>query len=248
MTDSAKIINEVKKYIIDLFQNGLNSQQQTALKLKNGIDLFIGKEFRNIQKLKAEIIHSCENELVEHYNNPRGNDVFRRRIDVIRNNFIDFVNSLDLKQIEFDNQLPYERRLNADESKKLRKSLKNIWDFDGWNNGNYYWEPIAETKNSQPLIYFEAEIFSENDIERVKQMISKIYGNRIFKLTEDMLDYEIEYTELSNDWIESAFTDKSYSWLIYFSHEGTLTFSGKNIIQQIDLNFPEKNDYKNPWN
>ena len=56
MTDSEKIINETKKYILEVFKSGLNKQQQTALKLKNGIDLFISKEFPDVENLKNEII------------------------------------------------------------------------------------------------------------------------------------------------------------------------------------------------
>ena len=65
MTDSEKIINETKRYILEVFKSGLNKQQQTALKLKNGIDLFIGKQFADIEILKNEIIDRCEEELNE---------------------------------------------------------------------------------------------------------------------------------------------------------------------------------------
>ena len=245
MTDSEKIINETKRYILEVFKSGLNKQQQTALKLKNGIDLFIGKQFADIEILKNEIINRCEEELNEYYNIESGNQVFRKRIDIIRDEFKKFVKNLNPQFID-SQQLPFERRLNNLEAKKLTENLKDLWDFDAWRQNNYYWEPLAKTDNKNPLIYFNVNIFNDIDLDLLKKIIQKLSGDKIYKLTEEHLDYEIETNEFDTEY-ECAYTNMKNDYLIYLSHEGTITFSGKDLLYEIENNFAEKLSFKNPW-
>ncbi|SFI15017.1 hypothetical protein [Halpernia frigidisoli] len=245
MTDSAKIINETKNYILEIFKNGLSKQKDVALNLKKGIDLLVGSECEDIDFLKKKIIKFCHEELIELYNNPSSNQVNLDRIALIEKNFKKFVIDLNIASMSNLHQLPFERRLTNEESEILKSKLKNDWDFDGWNKGNYYWEPLAKTNNRNSLIFFKYDLFDDDDVKRIINLIKKISHNKILFLTEDQLDYEIDVIEFNLDLLESSYTNWENTWLIYISHEDIITIGGEILTELMKLEFPLKIISKN---
>ena len=55
MTYSDKIITTVRQYCLDLFQDGLSTQQRIAKGLLNGVEYLVTKQFSNTADLKEEI-------------------------------------------------------------------------------------------------------------------------------------------------------------------------------------------------
>ena len=248
MTDTEKIISKTKEYILNLYSEGYSTHQNMISGLKNGIDFFVGLKTYDIDKLKHEIITTCLQEF-DKVTNVYDKDGHIKKIEKLRFEFENYVKNLNQNEIDFIKPIAFERRLRDEENMRLIKTLKDKFDFDSWSNNsdNYYWEPLAQTKNTQPFIYFEDKVFKEKEIDFIVQMIKSISGERVFLLTEGVINYEVETSILDFDWIESAYCDFETNWLIYISHEGTITFCGDKLLKEIEIRLPDLMRFKNPW-
>ena len=56
----------------------------------------------------------------------------------------------------------------------------------------------------------------------------------------DIINYEVDILTFDIDWIESAYCDINGNWLIYISHEGTITFAGQELLTSIEKEYPPK--------
>lgn len=246
MTNTEKIVLKTKEYILELYSEGLSTQQNMVLGLKYGIDLFIDRK-DNSKTIKEEILTQClkdYDELTKDYYK----DGHLKLCSKIRSQFIDFVNSLNVNEITDIINIPYERRLNEIEYSKITKDLKDKFDFGSWKDENYYWEPLTSSKNNKPLIFFEVEFFNEYETKVLIEILIQITGDRILFLREldYIYNYEIDtklFTFQSNN--EIAYCDSKTDWLIYISHEGIITFSGEKLVTAITEKLPEIMIYKN---
>jgi len=66
-------------------------------------------------------------------------------------------------------------------------------------------------------------------------------------LSEDRIDYELDKHEFNPDCYETVYTDRTFSWIIYGSHEGTLAFGGTKLIDKIMNIYNERKDLINKW-
>lgn len=246
MTNTEKIVTKTKEYILKLYSEGYCTQQNMVSGLKNGIDYFVGRK-NGFDTIKDEILATCLTEFNER------TKVFEKighlkMVDTIKADFIQFVNDLNVNDLLEVSPISFERRLKEDESKRLEKSLKDTFDFGSWKDKNYYWEPISKTKNRIPLAYFKDDLFKSEEIQKIVDIVRSISGNRIFMLTDENLNYEVDTSSFDINWIESAYCNFETGWLIYISHEGTITFSGQELLTKIENTLIEITKHKNPWN
>lgn len=246
MTDTEKIVNKTKEYILKLYSEGYNTHQNLVTGLKNGIDFFVGQK-DGIDTIKEEILATCLAEFNErtHFFDKVGHV---KMINRIKTDFINFITKLNPNEVSEDLPISFERRLKNEESKSLEKSLKEDFDFGSWKDENYYWEPLSKTNNTVQTIYFEDDLFQLEDLKKIANILKSLSGDRIFLLTEDNINYEVETSSFDIDWIEIAYSDFKTSWLIYISHEGTITFAGEELVLRIENEFTELIKHKNPWN
>ncbi|ALW86490.1 hypothetical protein AUC43_16180 [Hymenobacter sedentarius] len=245
MTDTEKIVTKTKEYILKLYSEGYSTHQNMVTGLKNGIDYFVGRN-DNSETVKDEIITTClkEYELQTKVFDKVGH---LKMAEAIKSGFIRFVNELNIDELTDVSPIPFERRIRKEELETLTAALKDKFDFGTWKDENYYWEPLSKTQNKVPLIYFEAELFKSKDVEKVFEIVKSISGDRIYLLTEESINYEIATSALELDRIESAYCNFETDWLIYISHEGTITFSGQKLITEIENKLTEIIKHKNPW-
>ena len=244
MTNTEKIVTTIKTYILSLYSEGYSTHKNMVLGLKNGIDYFVGRE-KGIDTIKDEILKKCLTEFDER------TKVFDKvghlkMVGKIRQDFIEFIKELDINKISEISPISYERRLTIEESKRLEFFLKERFDFGSWKDENYYWEPLSETKNRNPTFYFKENLFQSEQINKIVDLLKMISGDRIFLITDENLYYEVEVASLNFDWIESAYCDYETNWLIYISHEGTITFAGDELKKEIEKKLPEIINNKNP--
>lgn len=245
MTDTEKIVLKIKEYILKLFADGYSTRQNMIRGLKNGIDHFVGRK-DGIETIKDEILTTCLTEFDKQIK------VFDKvghlkMADTIKSDFIKFVNQLNLNELSEINSISFERRLSNEESTALENVLKEKFDFGSWKDENYYWEPLCKTRNKLPTIYFEEDLFKFEKLQKIIEIVQSFSGERIYLLTEEKINYEVETSSLNFDWIESAYCNFDSSWMIYISHEGTITFAGAEIIAKVENEFTEILIHKNPW-
>ena len=245
MTDTEKIVTKTKEYILKLYSEGYSTHHNMVNGLKNGIDYFVGRK-DGFDTIKEDILATCLTEF-----NVRAKSFDKvghlKMVDGIRTDFIKFVNELNVNELLEVAPISFERRLKEDESKRLEKTLKETFDFGSWKDENYYWEPLSKTQNKTQIIHFEEDIFKQEDVLEIIDILKSISGDRIYLLTEENVNYEVETSSFDIGWIESAYCDFTKCWLIYISHEGTITFAGEELVTRIGNELTEIIKHKNSW-
>lgn len=114
---------------------------------------------------------------------------------------------------------------------------------------NFYWFPLAKIKNSVPAIAFEYDFFDdENNANKLLNILNSYKINNVIVVPEfDKMFREDEWNidsagELMEELLcsEQFIFDDSKSWLIYSSHEFTITFAGEWLVKELKANFDEK--------
>ena len=128
--------------------------------------------------------------------------------------------------------------LDKYKAKEVRQNIK-----DRWNAGYSYWIPLNEGEQSD-ILYFPQDYFLENfGLRKLEECLSSLNITKCYQISEQESfneDYEINVNEIAP--FKSNMTEKYYctdtlDWLIYFSHENTVTIGGIDLINSIKDNW-----------
>ena len=118
--------------------------------------------------------------------------------------------------------------------------LNEIWECDI----PFGWIPITGDKKILNTEIYQSRHFDEN-ILNLAELLKSVYNvTELFEVEEggrvtlkNSADCYFSYTGL-----EHLYTDKDFRFVIYFSHESSVTVGGKDLLNFIRNNWP---DYKN---
>ena len=158
-----------------------------------------------------------------------------------RQKFIRFVESLTADDLRAVEPLPYRRRLTDQESKQVRQTLLENWNFKGG-----YWVPL-EDASPKPTVFVMKSTIMESDYDQIRAMVKKHTAGALFAITEDHSDSEIEFSLFNPDCYETIYCDRGYDWIIYGSHESTLAFGGNWLLDFIHQLYANRQDQLNKW-
>jgi hypothetical protein len=131
------------------------------------------------------------------------------------------------------------RLVPRDESQQLWQQIQNRW---GANRRYWFWYPMVSTKIPQAVIAFEADWFHSEIPLHVIRHILKLHGvKRIYELRETSgYEYEmdLELFEPYYNGDEGFWTSEPVDWLIYASHERSLTVAGEWLVSAIKAAWP----------
>lgn len=158
-----------------------------------------------------------------------------------RNKFIEFISSMETENVSSVEPLPYRHRLTDEEMLFVRKQLLGLWNFDGG-----YWNPLDD-KSPKETVFLMKENLNVDDCNKIVDYLISNSNNRLYEVTEDRIDYEIEFDSFEIDLYETIVADKTFDWVIYGSHEGTITFGGTALTNFIKSLFIDRKDKLNKW-
>lgn len=119
--------------------------------------------------------------------------------------------------------LAYVRNIIGEEAQWLIAKFHEIWNYDPVR----YWYPLAGAVDDSKLFVLFEHI--QPYLDNIRQLIG-IPENHIFQYGENWypgVPACAEVDEISDyGGCETAYTDRDFTWVIYFSHEGTATFAG----------------------
>jgi hypothetical protein len=157
-------------------------------------------------------------------------------MDEERVKFCYYISNITADELLIIQPLFYRKVISKNESTALRRNLKLAWGID------QYWYPIIECARKD-IIAFQDEYFeAEFGYEKLRNILQGAYHERIYELREAgaELEYEIDtsvfeptYNGLEGFW----FSDKM-DWVIYASHENSITIGGTWLIEQIKSVWP----------
>lgn len=224
-----------------------------------GVETLVGQNFTSFETCKQELVKMGENShsiftidsnkdlhlLGEsgQYKSVvgRNNPIESNAMNEERKKFVEFVSSTTIENISEVEPLPYRHRLTDTEMLSVRKQLLKHWNFDG-----NYWNPIDDKSPKETVFLMEDNLTDEDRKKIVDYLISNS-NERLYVVTEDRIDYEIEFDSFEIDLYETIVTDKTFEWVIYGSHEETITFGGIALINFIKSLFADRQDKLNKW-
>lgn len=109
--------------------------------------------------------------------------------------------------------------------------------------GSSYWYPLAHIKDGIPVAAYNLDmIYKCNEIDRLEKVLKEqnisivtmLQLNSAEVTKEDIISLLYEKDEDGYDFpwfVETYYYDDSKEWLLYVSHEGTITFAGKELVE-----------------
>lgn len=108
-----------------------------------------------------------------------------------------------------------------------------------------YWYPLKKIKADIPVVVFEADYFENQDrLEILKEIFINHNTNSVTivpELEDDYIEADFCGSIMEQDedgyifpyFSERFIYDNSQEWMIYTSHESTITFAGKWLAEEI---------------
>jgi hypothetical protein len=116
--------------------------------------------------------------------------------------------------------------LNEMDIESIKQDLKKYWGYEEVG----YWDPL-EQKSPNKVIYYDkriALVHEQEFTQLVKQREEYVYfcGEvGYYKYPASIIETIFAY--------ESIVTGSDFEWVTYLSHEGTITFGGKWLIDEV---------------
>jgi len=151
-----------------------------------------------------------------------------------REHFIQFIGEIGEEALAQVQPLPWRRRLSEEEREAVREALFRHWNFQG-----DYWNPL-EALSPHPVRWAERQHLSEADAECLRSVIRRHAGSLLYEIAEDGSDTEIEPALLHLQGEEMLYCDPGYSWILYCSHEDTLTVGGGLLTDTMEQLFRDR--------
>jgi hypothetical protein len=140
------------------------------------------------------------------------------------------VSMAELAEIE---PLVYRRVLSADELRFWRKEIENAW---GAPDG--YWYPLGP-KTHPSLVALEVAGIEDSLPQRLRRFFTENAIARLVELRELDASYEIEASAACVAYTsgEGFWTSPGQQWVVYCSHEGTITLGG-SVAAELGPEYP----------
>lgn len=137
--------------------------------------------------------------------------------------------------------------LSEEETEIIRRKLEaRLYETmkDGWSP---YWYPLKQVKKEVDVIAFNSNFWNDDsNMKLLSDILKNINIGRVYSLQECSRVYVYEeffsesvFFEEDEDgyslpyYSENYIWDESHRWLIYTSHEGTIAFAGKHLVEGI---------------
>ena len=244
------VLNNARKYCMehslqyheDYTGSGVSFYRYLVLDdLLYGIDTLIDVDFQNLSECKNKLFSftsNFQNDSLTHLTNKLAEKLVSNEIL----SFTEYVGSLQ-ENCE-DISLPYSRRIVGEEREEIELLYLSKWEYYG-----HYWYPMIK-KASVEILFIMKQYLEKYAVE-IKKMVLEPevhvyeYGESFSRgLKEPFVLYETGELSILESGVEVAYIDKSSSWIIYISHEQTVTFAG-SILPQIKSILKDEQEH---WN
>lgn len=150
--------------------------------------------------------------------------------------YVEALTPTDLVQIE---PLPHRRVLSKEESERLWNGLRRAWS----SIGDGYWFPLKEGILPPNILAFHTDYFQSINGQRIlRDALERRGVSTVFLLHEfGDPEYEVELSIFEpsyGDGGEQYSTSEGTDWVVYISHESSITIGGEWLIDEFRESYP----------
>jgi hypothetical protein len=204
----------------------------------------------SLEALRTRLSCACdvaEIRLRTELTNSIAREALRQEADDFRA-YISILNGSDLRSIE---PLPYRRVIDDVESKQFWHQLQRVWGI-----GSGHWFPLKQCPVPPNVFAFHDDYFDKIDGVALLQNALQAHGIRkVFQLHEfgpPEPEYEIDlsiFVPTYGSGGEQYSTSGLSDWVVYASHESSVTICGDWLTRNIEMKLPDwsQHTYRGPY-
>lgn len=166
--------------------------------------------------------------------------IAERAMQAERDLFCAYVQNLTVQDLGIVEPLPYQRSLSQAEHAALWTRLHERW---GVREGQYWYPLLSEADVLPPhVLAFQQAWFDRAVPPTALQQILRHQGiRRVWELREFGPEYEMDLAELEPHYngAEGYWTSGEMEWLVYASHESSITVAGAWLVAAVQTAWPE---------
>ncbi|MFL5734107.1 MAG: hypothetical protein ACJ78Q_13010 [Chloroflexia bacterium] len=220
------ILNEIERAILERFHT---VEQMREYLLAAG--------------LKAKVISGEETshqngELIVLIHEPRWDEDERAAAERALSNYLEYIASLSAEEAVKAAPVLYRHRMSETQRRSVRKKLAKRWDVAP---RSHTWFPLrGEPLPPDVLALQDAWFDNEVGAEKLREILLAHGITRIWEIHESLLGPEYEFDpRLCNFWgVETYWSSQELTWMVYKSHESSITFAGYWLINAIQKAWP----------
>jgi len=202
-----------------------------AYELEFKLSTLIDKSFEAIEDFKREVLILVDVHYEPSILKPQ-NSLVQHIIDIMNKEFCEFLEEVLSKQESLSlSDMPYTRVIIGSEANALQDKFRSVW---GYVNTSYWFPLMGDEPKEIFEKFFIMYDYFEPYMKQVEQII-ELPQTHIYSYGEDMSRPPncLETVEIIKyGGCETIYTDKDFTWAIYFSHENTVAFAG-SIVPKI---------------
>ena len=183
--------------------------EETSLKLAS----FTDRDFESFQQFKCEIL-KFKDDFFGYWLNRELSDESKLQVGAANDDFFEHLDSLCAENLSAPESDTYFRILTDDEAEALARRLNDVWQYNV-DNERYPLTTLADNTNDAFFVDYGIIKHYWSDLCK----IIKIPQRRIYTAGEYhfLLYYYAETNEICyRPGASAAFTDKDFTWFIYF--------------------------------
>ncbi len=112
-----------------------------------------------------------------------------------------------------------------------------------WSRTRYYWYPLAPCVRDDVLALFLSRFEAEVPYDAVQEILRRFTRGRVYWLRESEASEIVRDEDLPYGEPESYLCDDSMDWIVYTSHEDSITFGGVRLIAAVKRGLPSWQDH-----
>lgn len=172
------------------------------------------------RKLLADIAATAQSAFT-HSSNP----IEVRAMEDERRLFKEFIGSCDIGLCATLPRMPFRRVLTDDEHAKLRAAFDGRW-------GMWYGGEVDRPVTPPHVTLHTAAMDAPGAYDTLRSALAELGVSRVLELRESGHGHEIDLAsaDFVYDGDESWWTSSGLTWMVYASHESSITFGGDKLI------------------
>jgi hypothetical protein len=186
---------------------------------------------------------------------PSMHRVERRGIETEGRWFADYVRGLSDIDLAHVKPLLSRRWLSKSESARVWAELKTRWSADRGR----MWYPWGDEPQAEAQVFDEDPFLDEGLQHHLREVLASVGVSRLWELRgfSSGPDYEIELAMLepvASEFVglapggrEMFWSDATFDWLIYASHEDTVTIAGAELLSGLQAAWPAWRRFVPDW-
>ena len=212
---------------------------QVAYEMEFKLSTLIDKFFDSVADLKREVVNLIDVHYEPSVLNPQ-NSLAQHIIDKTNREFCEFLEDIFAKSEALTlADIPYTRAIVGAEAAALQDKFRSVW---GYVNTSYWFPLMGDEPKEISEKFFIMFDYIEPYMKQVEAIIGfpqthiYRYGESVFRPPNCIETVEI----IEYGGCETIYTDRDFTWAIYFSHENTVAFAGSIVPMVKELLSNEK--------